>query len=185
MTSLTKGAKDVQLLKNAARLMSRAWSASVCTRQDGRDGEEGGGGSRGGILSGTYRRNRPRRVVVSKWTMHAYLFCQKLTNHYVEYVHKFPQISQMFTTCDMFTNYRKWSLKILMNSIELLNSRIFRLRIWISWNSHTITFWKRYENQRVLPENHEIIFKLYQKSKGVLKKFEFLSLERCKSVKIL
>ena len=25
-------------------------------------------------LSGTYERNRPRPVVVSKWTMHAYLF---------------------------------------------------------------------------------------------------------------
>ena len=38
-------------------------------------------------LSGTYRRNRRRWVVVSKWIMHAYLFCQSFTNF------EFSQIS--------------------------------------------------------------------------------------------
>ena len=32
------------------------------------------------VLSGTYRRNRPRRVRLLKWTIHAYFFYQKFTN---------------------------------------------------------------------------------------------------------
>ena len=45
------------------------------------------------VLSGTYRRNRPRRVVVSKWTMHAYLFFKIIIIRILN-VHKFLQIPE-------------------------------------------------------------------------------------------